>query len=176
MCFLLASFPQSPVYTEFHVSALCLGIPGPEPAVDGLPMPSSPPPSLAAPAGVGWGGVISRMESHQREANGKEAAKPAPTGLAVDSQVAGGSFPASSREAGRLCCAGTLRSSDLKFPVARLRVSAFLCPRPPRSTQPSGATHVLLHFSQVLLGEERRGSLHGRGRDGVLRPAPPRPG
>lgn len=83
--------------------------------------------------------------------------------------------PAPGKQAGR-AVPGTLRSSDLKFPVAPLRVSAFLRPRPPHSTQPGGATHVLLHFSQVLLREGRRGSLHGRGRDGVLpaRATPPR--
>lgn len=136
--------------------------------------PTAPKPSSSRGDGVGWG--ISRMESHQREANGKEASKPATTGLAVDSQVAGGSFPASSREAGRSCSAREPCALPIWFPVARLRVSAFLRPRPPRSTQPGGATHVLLHFSQVLLREGRRGSLHGRGRDGVLpaRATPPR--
>lgn len=52
-----------------------------------------------------------------------------------------------------------------------LRVSAFLarraaaCPCPPSTPCPGQgcATHVLLHFCQVLLGEGRRGGLHGGG-------------
>lgn len=61
-------------------------------------------------------------------------------------------------------------------PVARRHAA-----RPARPPGPGRATHVLLHFGQVLLGQGRRGGLHGGGGGRRsfrvrARAAPPRPG
>lgn len=39
----------------------------------------------------------------------------------------------------------------------------FRGPRPPCGARAESATHVLLHLREILLGEGRRGGLHGGG-------------
>lgn len=118
------------------------------------------------------------MESHQRRADGKETSKPTDRlnrGLPGRWWIVSSQLPGSRQVV--LCQDPALFRPE----VPRRSAPGFRFPPParpaaPRCAQPGGATHVLLHFSQILLREGRCGSLHGPGRDGVLpaRATPPR--
>lgn len=141
-------------------------MPGPAPALQRPP--TAPQPSSSRRDGVGWG--IGRTESGGREADGGKH-----PGLAGDSQTAAGSRPANSRAAGRSCGGRTLRSSDLKFLVARLRVSAFPRPRPTRCAQPGEL--LTSFFTSVRSSSVRDGagaSMAEAATASLARAAPPR--
>lgn len=86
----------APDRDQFHPSALRPGMPGPKPAVGTLRRL----PRLAAPAAVAWDGGSAGWKATSDERMARKHPSP-PTGLTADSRVAGGSSPASSREAGR---------------------------------------------------------------------------
>lgn len=59
--------------------------------------------------------------------------------------------------------------SDAAFPLSAPAERQAARPPPARGAPGrDSATHVLLHFGQVLLGEGRRGGLHGRGGETLL--------
>lgn len=125
---------------QLHLPALSLGIPGPEPAGDRLrrlPSLAAPQPSSSRGGGM-MGSGISRTESHQREADGKETSKRAPAGLPVHSHrsLVDRFQPAPRKQAGR-AAPRTLRSSDLKLPFARSAPGFRFPPPPPAPRRPA---------------------------------------
>lgn len=118
------------------------------------------------------------MKIHQRRADGKATSKPTDR---LNRGLPGRWWIVSSQLSGSRQVVPCRDPTLFRPEVPRRWAPGFRFPPPPpacppRCTQPGGATHVLLHFSQVLLREGQGGSLHGRGREGVLpaRATPPR--
>lgn len=156
--------PEAPGTDGFHLSA-----PSPGDAWSCACSSETSDGSTAQQLPPGWGGVGDRPDGERRARSGWRETPRFSRGLTDRCWVASSQLPG---------CRQVVRRPDpaLFRPEVPCRSApGFRFPPPPPDPlcPARRATHVLLHFSQVLFREGRRGSLHGRGRDSVLGPRRP---